>query len=126
MITKFIKDELASEKNSATLLSNLILINFAGKDAKDVEDIADSIADHIKYILNSQGYKTFDNIVLGPNPCIINKIKDSYRYQLLLKDVDVPFRLLKKAIKYLLIDNRGRYIPRNISCNIDINPCTIV
>lgn len=124
---KFIKDELAIRKEFCyPPFSNLILINFAGKDEKGVEDIAGSIAGHIKYILNSQGYKTFDNIVLGPNPSIINKVKDSYRYQLLLKDVDVPFRLLKKTVKYLLTDNRGRYIPGNISCNIDINPCTII
>lgn len=124
---EFIKDELIIRKEFYyPPFSNLILVGFSGKDEKGVEDTANLIANHIKYILNSQGYKIFDNVVLGPNPSIISKIKDNYRYQLLLKDVDVPFGLLKKAIKYLLIDNRGKYIPREILCNIDINPCTIV
>lgn len=124
---KFIEYELLIRKEFYyPPFSNLIFIGFLGKDEKSVEDTANSISNHIKYILSSQGYKIFDNIVLGPNPSIISKIKDSYRYQLLLKDVDVPFGLLKKAVKYLLIDNRVKYIPRDILCNIDINPCTIV
>lgn len=124
---RFIEDELAIRKEFYyPPFSNLILINFVGKNQKCVEDVANLVTNHIKYILDSQGYKIFDNIVLGPNPSIISKIKGNYRYQLLLKDVNVPFRLLKKAIKYLLIDNRNKYIPRNISCSIDINPCTII
>ncbi|MFW5649056.1 MAG: primosomal protein N' [Candidatus Alkaliphilus sp. MAG34] len=124
---EFVKDELIVRKEfHYPPFSNLIFLGFSGKDEKDVEDTANSITNHIKYILNSQGYKTFGDIILGPNPSIISKIKDNYRYQLILKDVGVPFRLLKKAIKYLLIDNRGKYVPRNILCNIDINPCTIV
>lgn len=124
---KFVENELIIRKEFYyPPFSNLILIGFAGKDGKSVRDTANSITNHIKYILNSQGYEKFDNIVLGPNPNIVSKVKDSYRYQLLLKDVDVPFSLLKKAIKYLLIDNRGKYVPKDILCNIDINPCTIV
>ncbi len=123
----FIENELIIRKEfDYPPFSNLILINFIGRDRKRVVNTANSITNHIKYILDSQGYKIFDNIVLGPNPSIISKVKDNYRYQLLLKDVGVSFRLLKKAVKYLLIDNRGKYISNNILCNIDINPCTII
>lgn len=124
---RFIKDELVIRKEfHYPPFANLILINFIGKDIKKVENTSRLIANHIKYILNSQGYEIFDNIVLGPNPSIIGKIKDSYRYQVLLKDVNVPLALLKRSIKYLLIDNKKKYIPSNVSFSIDINPSTIV
>jgi len=106
--------------------TNLILLNFSGKNEREVNYVSNSVANHIKYILDSQGYKTLDYIILGPNPSMISKVKESYRYQILLKDVDIPFGLLKKAVKYLLIDNRNKYIPQKIVCSIDINPFTII
>lgn len=124
---KFFQDELIIRKEfSYPPFTNLILLNFSGKDEKTVDYAANSVANHIKYILNSQGYNTFDYNILGPNPSMISRIKENYRYQILLKDVDVPFGLLKKAVKYLLIDNRNKYIPQNLTCSIDINPFTII
>ncbi|QUH20893.1 primosomal protein N' [Alkaliphilus sp. B6464] len=124
---KFFQDELIIRKEFYyPPFTNLILLNFSGKDEKTVDYAANSVANHIKYILNSQGYNTFDYNILGPNPSMISKIKENYRYQILLKDVDVPFGLLKKAVKYLLIDNRNKYIPQNLTCSIDINPFTII
>lgn len=124
---KFIKNELAIRREfHYPPFTRLILLNFMGREEDRVRDTAETISRHIKYILDSQGYKNFDNIVLGPNPSIIGKIKDNYRYQLLLKDFNIPFALLKKSIKYLLLDNRRKYIPRNISFTIDIDPNTIL
>ena len=63
---KFIKNELAIRKEFYyPPFSSLILINFMGKDEKCVEGTANSVTNYIKYILSSQGYKIFDNIVLG-------------------------------------------------------------
>lgn len=123
----FIKDELAIRNEfSYPPFNNLILLNFSGKVEKKVEYTCNLVANHIKYILNSQGYKKLDNIILGPNQSMISKIKESYRYQILLKDADIPYGLLRKAAKYILIDNRSKYISKDIVCTIDINPYTII
>lgn len=123
----FVKDELMIRKEfHYPPFANLLLLNFSGKNEKQVYAIANSVATNMKYILYSEGFKELDAILLGPNPSMISKIKESYRYQILLKDIGIPFSLLKKAVKYLLIDNRSKYIPQGITCTIDINPLSII
>lgn len=123
----FVRDELTIRKEFLyPPFTNLILLNFSGKNENEVSHTANLVVNHIKYILHSQGYKNLDNTILGPNPSMISKVKESYRYQILLKDADIPYGLLKKAIKYLLIDNRSKYISQKLVCTIDINPFTII
>ena len=123
----FAEDELIIRREFGyPPFNNLILLNFSGKVEKEVERVANSVANHIKYILYSQGYEILDHIILGPNPSMISRVKENYRYQILLKDLDVPFSLLKKAVKYLLIDHRGKHIPQKLTCTIDINPFSII
>ncbi|SNR90879.1 replication restart DNA helicase PriA [Anaerovirgula multivorans] len=100
----------------------LININFIGKKEEEVYTVSKKIANNIKYILKSKGYNKYDEIVFGPNPTIIAKVNEKYRYQLLLKDIDVPYRFLKSILKYLLMENRQKFVPASISLSIDIDP----
>ncbi|MCC5911967.1 MAG: primosomal protein N' [Clostridiaceae bacterium] len=102
--------------------TQLININFSGKNEKEVYSISQKIANNIKYILSNKGHSHHDDIIMGPNPAIIAKVNERYRYQILLKSHGVDFLLLKSIVKYLLIDNRQKTIPSSIILSIDINP----
>ncbi|MBQ7976909.1 MAG: primosomal protein N' [Clostridia bacterium] len=56
--------------------SNMTLIGFSGPVRKDVEDCAKLFAGHL-------GKGDFN--VLGPLPCAVSKIKNKYRYQIIIK-----------------------------------------
>lgn len=119
----FYKEELPIRKEySYPPFVRLISISFSGKNLGLVSTASQKIADSIKYILKAKGYNRYDEIVFGPNPGIVPRVNQSYRYQLLLKDIDVPFNFLKFTIKYLLIENRKKFVPNGITINIDMNP----
>ena len=106
--------------------TRLININFSGKNLNEVYVVTEKVSNYIKYILNSKGYKDYNNIIFGPNPSIIARINQRYRYQILLKDAEAPYMLLKSIVKYLLIDNREKCIPKSIAAGIDIDPLYIM
>ncbi|AOY78430.1 primosomal protein N' [Clostridium formicaceticum] len=104
----------------------LIHISFSSKNLEEVHTISQKITNNIKYILKAKGYTAYDEIVLGPNPAIIAKVKERYRYQVLLKNHEVPYTLLKSIVKYLLIDNRQKFVPARVTVGIDIDPLYIL
>ena len=106
--------------------TRLININFSGRDLEELYLTTKKIREHMEYILNSRGYKDFSDIIFGPNPAIITKINQRYRYQIILKDSQIPFKLLKSMVKFLLIDNRDKCIPKSIYISIDIDPLYIM
>ncbi|SES66008.1 replication restart DNA helicase PriA [Natronincola peptidivorans] len=124
---RFYKEELELRKEFAyPPFVQLININFSGKKSEDVYTVAEKISNNIKYILKGKGYNNYEEIILGPNPAMIAKVKERYRFQILLKDYNVPYSLLKAIVKYLLIDNRQKFIPQAISISVDINPSYIM
>lgn len=119
----FYKEELPLRKEYLyPPFAQLIIINFSGKKEEEVYTVSQKIANNIKYILKSKGYDRYNEIVFGPNPAIVTKVNEKYRYQVLLKDIDVPYSFLKSMIKYLLIDNRQKCVPTSVSLSIDIDP----
>ncbi|AKL95542.1 primosomal protein N' [Clostridium aceticum] len=104
----------------------LIHISFSSKNLDEVYTISQKITNNIKYILKAKGYTEYDEVVLGPNPAMIAKIKEKYRYQILLKDHGVPYTLLKSIVKYLLIDHRQKFVSSKVTVGIDIDPLYIM
>ncbi|ABR48937.1 primosomal protein N' [Alkaliphilus metalliredigens QYMF] len=123
----FYEDELMIRKAFGyPPFNKLINLNFSGVSEMQVITVTKKIVDGIKYILNKKGFIDLDEVILGPNPSVIGKINRKYRYQVILKDQGVPFILLKKVVKYLLIDQRQRFIPDTIHSSIDINPYSML
>ena len=102
--------------------NKLINICLSGRNQEKVYRVALKIAEAIKYILKSEGHKRYEDIVLGPHPTIISKVRNKYRYQILLKDLGVSKEFLKSILRYLLIRNRPKFVPSSIGLSIDINP----
>ena len=105
---------------------NMISIHFNGPDEDEVRDTASKILKMIQYVLNSKGYTSLEETLLGPNEAIIKKINRRYRYQILIKDHQIEYRLLKGIIKYFIIQHRDKYIPKTVTVQIDTNPYNLM
>ncbi|MDU1313467.1 MAG: primosomal protein N' [Clostridium septicum] len=93
----------------------ILLVNGISKDEGKLKAFMNSISMEFRNIK-----KEYENIeMLGPVPCIITKIKENYRWQILFKgDISIEFC---KKIKDRLYDlNKNVY--NEIRVTIDINP----
>lgn len=70
-----------------------------------------------------QKYVTNEIFLLGPCPCVISKIKDLYRYQVLLKG-EISLEKAKEMKK--LIYNIIKRHNNEIKISIDINPLSLI
>ncbi|CAH2212832.1 primosomal protein N' [Tepidibacter aestuarii] len=104
---------------------NMISVVIYGKNEKKVINNIQKLYDSIVYLLRKKGHNSFD-FILGPNPCIISKINQNYRWQILAKDLDVEIKLLKSIIKYICVQKREFIFDNDINISIDINPFNIL
>lgn len=102
--------------------SRLIQLTFSGEEAQEVKKTADRIAAGIRFILQQSGQNKVSEIVLGPGPAGISRVDNKYRYTLLLKSVNVRFSLLRKVVKYLVVDKKDDQIPADVLVVIDPDP----
>jgi len=107
--------------------TKLININFTGENEEETYRAVNRITENIKYILTSKGYeRDLDEIVFGPNEAMIYRVKNRFRFYILLKCNKENFVLVRSILKYLLIDSRQKFVPDNIITSIDMNPLFIV
>lgn len=66
-----------------------------------------------------------DTQMLGPNPAILGRIKENYRWQILLKYQSVDHENIKSIINYICNINKDRYIENNVSLIFDMKPYNI-
>ena len=64
--------------------------------------------------------------IIGPFPAPLEKIKNNYRYQIIIKSRDEDLEQLKEIIKWVCILNRYKINLTGIKFNIDINPNSIL
>ncbi len=108
-----------------TPFNNLISIVLYGKEEKKIINNIQKLYDAMIYLLRKRGYENFD-FILGPNPCPVSKINLNYRWQILLKDLNIEINLLKGIIKYICIQKREVILDNDINISIDINPFNIL
>ena len=105
---------------------NLINILIYGKNKFNVGKLSKEIYNIIGrevYNLYTNNYK---NHIIGPNPAPIEKIKDNYRYQILLKVSDESINAFKNLIKRVCIYNEYKLNIKDIKISVDINPVNIL
>lgn len=95
--------------------STIFLINSISKDERKLKEFMNKVGESLRKILDSR-----ENIqILGPVPCIITKLKDNYRWQIIIKgNLDNKLKLKIKDILYEL--NKSVY--NEIRISMDINP----
>ncbi|MDB2109653.1 primosomal protein N' [Clostridium paraputrificum] len=95
--------------------STIFLINSISKDERKLKEFMNKVGESLRKLLDSR-----ENIqILGPVPCIITKLKDNYRWQIIIKgNLDNKLKLKIKDILYEL--NKSVY--NEIRISMDINP----
>ncbi|MFA6939358.1 MAG: primosomal protein N' [Clostridiaceae bacterium] len=96
--------------------SDILLINFSSRDEKEV-------IDNINKLYQLLNEKKYDLEILGPSPSGISKIKDNYRWRIILKG-----QIHNKTAQEIknLIYNNFKQLSKSFKISLDINPNSFV
>lgn len=89
---------------------DIILMKFTGKNEENLKKYSNKIYNNLKKNINES-----EAIIYRPVPSPIDKIKNSYRWRLIIKG-KVNLKLLEKIEKSTCLDNK------DVSLIVDINP----
>ncbi|MGG7077424.1 primosomal protein N' [Clostridium sardiniense] len=108
------KEEIAIRKGMGyPPFGKILLIRGISKNEEKLKEFMKSIAKEVDKLLEDE------ITLLGPTQCIVGKIKDKYRWQILIKGKIID-ELAKKIKDRLYEMNKSVY--NEIRVNIDINP----
>jgi len=116
----FIDEELAIRKHmDYPPFSDILCITMSSEQ----EDLLIKYIQNVGIILKNN-LRNYDKIdMLGPNPCMLSKIKDAYRWQLMLKGDFEPG--VAGSIRKMVYD-LARDVYNDIRISIDINPSSLL
>lgn len=103
---------------------NIISILVYGEDRYNVQHVIKSCYDIIKkesFFIND-----FNKHFIGPNPAPLEKIKNNYRWQIIIKIENNHMECMKNIIKRVCILNEFNLKLDNVKFSIDVNPLTIL
>lgn len=106
--------------------TNLISILIYGKDQNKIPTISREIYKNIVKELKAKDKNELIKKIYGPSPAPLEKIKNNYRWQILIKCKDEDLDLLKTIIKRVYIINSNNKIYEYVKMNVDINPSSIL
>lgn len=105
---------------------NLMNILIYGKDKHRVGNLSKKVYNIIGRVIYDIYKEEYRSYIVGPYPAPLEKIKDNYRYQILLKCEDKDLTGLKELINRVCILNEYNLDMKDIKISIDINPITIL
>ena len=104
--------------------SNIIRVLVSSVNEQNAANSSMQIKDAIIFYLKK---KAVDNVnIMGPFPCLVSKIENKYRWQILIKDSEVEIHLIKSIINYILTEKRSVVLLDNVNASVDINPINMV
>jgi primosomal protein N' (replication factor Y) len=105
--------------------SRLVLIRFQGKEEAKVQKAAESFGNKLADSLKSKGYslKSKSLQILGPAPSPLPKIKNDYRFQMLIKTREV--RTVTQTINFIFEKGTEKRYP-GVRISVDVDPLDIM
>lgn len=104
---------------------NIIRILFSSTDMKKAGDAAQKSKDALKYLVRKKKIKSYD--ILNATPCLINRIENKYRWQIIIKIFDDKTEeKIKKILKYLFWQKRKLLFDKNVTVAVEYNPTAIL
>ncbi|SFB26751.1 primosomal protein N' [Clostridium frigidicarnis] len=98
--------------------TKIMVINMSSKNEKILIGNIGKVSINLKKMLENTNID-----ILGPSPCIISKIKEMYRWQILIKG-DFSLELANKV--RVLVYNITKELAKHIRISIDINPNSLI
>lgn len=105
--------------------TNIINLVFSSKDERQVQGLAREVFVRLTDEIKKEILEFNTDNILGPNPSLIYKIKDRFRFQILVKCSNSELEIIKKIIKKVCIIDRGKKFS-DAKISIDINPTSIL
>ncbi|GMG97195.1 primosomal protein N' [Tepidimicrobium xylanilyticum] len=120
------KEVLIRKEFNYPPFTNIISIIIYGEDVKRViiksKEFYKILINNLKQI----NLIDFVDNIIGPFPAPLERIKNNYRYQIIIKCKNEYLDKLKTAIEWVFIYNRYKVDVTGIKFNIDINPNSIL
>lgn len=121
---KFFENEITFRKKMKyPPFCDLVNIVFTGDDEKKIFSHADSIKKIMTTTVDKYNERKYYLTMYGPTPCTVGKIRDKYRYHILIKCTKSQY--IKKSLFEalgLLMKNG----PSDISVSVDVNPVNFI
>ncbi|RLB82838.1 MAG: primosomal protein N' [Deltaproteobacteria bacterium] len=118
---KFYNEEIKFRKAlNYPPFSRMIQLKISGRNEKKTELYAQSIGDFCSTLIKKNKFFIQSIEVLGPIKAYIHKIAKEYRWQILLKGMDV--KCLHKFVNDLIFEKRSVFNKRNVKVVVDVDP----
>ncbi len=105
---------------------NIISILLYGENNSKVVEISKKVYNIIESEVEKIYGNSFKNNISGPYPAPLERIKNNYRWQIILKIKNEDIEKLKEVIKRVCIINEYKFELENIKISIDINPSSLL
>ncbi|NMA87438.1 MAG: primosomal protein N' [Tissierellia bacterium] len=106
--------------------TNIISITIYGENRNRVIKASQDIYSALIEKININRLEKIQDNIIGPSPAALEKIKNNFRYQILIKSPDECMKKLKEIIEWVCIINRDKLDLTDIKLNIDINSNSIL
>lgn len=105
---------------------SMINILLYGEDEKKVRSLAYNVQKLIWKEARELDEKDKKDYIIGPNPAPLEKIKNNYRWHIILKTEKQNIGTFKSILKRVLIYNEYKLKIEDVRISIDINPNSIL
>ncbi|HAP36606.1 MAG TPA: primosomal protein N' [Bacteroidetes bacterium] len=102
--------------------SRVIVVEFKGRNERNVEQTATSFGNQLFTLLNRES-------ILGPSPAVLSKIKNEYRWQIIIKadkDGDKNGTRARHAVARVVNNLSGQSIKSKVKVTVDVDPVGIL
>lgn len=121
-IDEFYERELENRKElNYPPFSRLIVLRIQGTQAFKVKQASETLYEKLSQLKESG---EIQGDLLGPSPCLLEKLRNNYRWQVLIK---APMNLnLQPALKQHLLSNQGEWLTNGLRLVVDVDPLQVV
>lgn len=121
---KFFENEINFRKNvKYPPFCDIINIVFTGNDEQKLFSHADSIKKHMTKAVDEHDERKHYIAMYGPVPCSVAKIKDKYRFHILIKCTKA--QNIKTSL-FEALKNLMKTAPSDITVSVDVNPVNFI
>ncbi|MDP1676006.1 MAG: primosomal protein N' [Bacteroidota bacterium] len=119
----FYNEEIEFRKSiSYPPFSRVIVVEFKGKNEKNVEQTAIGFGKQLFSLLNRDS-------ILGPSPAVLSKIKNEYRWQIIIKadkEIDKNGTRARHAVARVVNEQSNQSTKSKVKITVDVDPAGIL
>jgi primosomal protein N' (replication factor Y) len=119
----FYNEEIEFRKSlSYPPFSRVVVVEFKGKSEKNVEHIASGFGKQLFMLLNRDS-------ILGPSPAVLSKIKNEYRWQIIIKadkENDKNGTRARHSVARVVNELLSQSTKSKVKINVDVDPAGIL